>query len=98
MTSARTRRFELAMERLGQSKDRLDVDEPAPAATRDTLFADLVERANDLFIVVGRDGRIQFVNQSFCALTGLAREEVEGEKLVRILDAGARQSAQNQLT
>lgn len=64
----------------------------------DSLFAELVERANDLFIVIGREGRITFVNPSYCGLTGYASEEVVGEKFVGLIEAASRQVAQSRLT
>jgi PAS domain S-box-containing protein len=100
------------MDGLGQGKDRLDVDgddverldamaadaPSAPVSEREELLIDLVERANDIFIVVDRRGLVQFVNHSFCFLTGQTREEVVGKRLVHVLDPNARLQAQHQLT
>ena len=44
----------------------------------DPLFRDLVDRANDLFVVVSGDGRIRYVNGSYCRLSGFEREKIEG--------------------
>src|SRR5687767_682914 len=63
----------------------------------DPLFRDLVDRANDLFIVVSGDGRIRFVNASYCRLSGFEREMIEGERLAVIFDPKSRQNAQNRL-
>jgi PAS domain S-box-containing protein len=63
----------------------------------DPLFRDLVDRANDLFVVVSGDGRIRYVNGSYCRLAGFEREKVEGERLAIIFAEKSRQNAQNRL-
>jgi PAS domain S-box-containing protein len=100
------------MDGFGQGKDQLDIDgidverfdvpdssEPLPTVSeREELLTELVERANDLFIVVDRKGMVQFVNHAFCFLTGQSREDVVGKRLVYVLDPNARLQAQHQLT
>jgi PAS domain S-box-containing protein len=77
------------MEKLGKMQEVEGVE---------PFYRDLVDRANDLFVLVGGDGRIQFVNASYCRLTGIEREKVQGERLATIFDEKSRQNAQNRLT
>ncbi len=64
----------------------------------DSLFRELVDHANDLFVVVGGSGRIEFVNQSFCRLTGIERDKFLGERIGVLFTGSARQNAQTRLT
>jgi PAS domain S-box-containing protein len=86
------------MAELGRQVERVPVEASVPEEAVDPFYRDLVERANDLFVIVGGDGRVRFVNVSFCRLTGLEREEVEGTRLPTIFDEGLRQNAQSRLT
>ncbi len=86
------------MEKLGRQMERVEIEALAPDEAVEPFYRDLVERANDLFVLVGGDGRIQFVNASFCRLTSLEREAVLGERLATIFDEGQRQGAQGRLT
>ena len=85
------------MDNFGQKRGTLDAD-PLSADSNSLFFRDLVERANDIFVIVGGDGIIQFVNQTYSRLTGIARQEIEGEKLAALFAPEERQNAQNRLT
>ncbi|MBK6425701.1 MAG: GAF domain-containing protein [Blastocatellia bacterium] len=85
------------MDNSGQKRGTLDADPPSADAP-DDLYRDLVERANDIFVIVGGDGVIQFVNQTYSRLTGIARREIEGEKLAALFAPDERQNAQSRLT
>ena len=61
------------MDNFGQKRGTLDAD-PLSADSNSLFFRDLVERANDIFVIVGGDGIIQFVNQTYSRLTGIARQ------------------------
>lgn len=63
-----------------------------------SVFREFVDHANDLFLLVGGDGCVQFVNQTFCRLTGFAREEVVGERLAALFEPEERHTAQARLT
>lgn len=88
------------MEELGQQMEQVEAEVAVPdiPETVDPFYRDLVDRANDLLIVVSGDGRIRFVNGSYCRLTGIERERVEGERLATIFDEKSRQNAQTRLT
>lgn len=85
------------MDNLGQKRGTLDADPPS-ADVQDVSFRDLVERANDIFVIVDGHGIIQFVNQTYSRLTGIARREIEGEKLAALFTPDERQNAQSRLT
>lgn len=63
-----------------------------------SLFREFVERANDIFMMVGGDGCVHFVNESFCRLTGYTRDEVEGERIGALFGPDERRTAQARLT
>jgi PAS domain S-box-containing protein len=84
------------MEPLDKNLEQVEL-KSVSAELIDPLFRDLVDRANDLFIVVSGDGRIRFVNASYCRLSGFEREKIEGERLAVIFDPKSRQNAQNRL-
>jgi PAS domain S-box-containing protein len=84
------------MEKLGRQPEQ--IEESAASEAVAPFFRDLVEHANDLFVLVGGDGRVRFVNASYCRLTGVEREQAEGERLASIFDEKSRQNAQNRLT
>lgn len=86
------------MEKLGREMERVEEGASSVDEAVDPFYRDLVERANDLFVMVGSDGRIRFVNGSFCRLTGLDREEVEGGRLASIFDEASRGAAQVRLS
>ncbi|MCC6744777.1 MAG: GAF domain-containing protein, partial [Acidobacteria bacterium] len=85
------------MDNVGQKRGTLDAD-PSAADGFDVSFRDLVERANDIFVIVDGHGVIQFVNQTYSRLTGIARQEIEGEKLAALFAPDERQNAQSRLT
>lgn len=85
------------MDNSGQKRGTLDADPPSADAP-DDLYRDLVERANDIFVIVGGDGVVQFVNQTYSRLTGIARREIEGDKLAALFAPDERQNAQSRLT
>lgn len=84
------------MDNSGQKRGTLDADPPSADAP-DDLYSDLVERANDIFVIVGGDGVVQFVNQTYSRLTGIARREIEGDKLAALFAPDERQNAQSRL-
>ncbi len=63
------------------------IHDPDANATALPLVA-AVEQAHDGIVITDVQGRIQYVNPSFCAMTGYSREEVVGQTL-RILRSGA---------
>lgn len=77
--------------------DLFDVEKSAVVGS-ESLFQELVERANDIFVVVGGDGYIQLVNHSYCRLTGLGREEIEGDRIAVLFEPADRVLAQERLT
>lgn len=84
------------MEQLGKKLEQVEL-KSVQSEVVESLYYDLVERANDLFLVVTGAGRIQFVNASYCRLTGFEREKIEGERLALVFDEKSRQNAQNRL-
>ena len=63
-----------------------------------SVFREFVDHANDLFLLVGGDGCVRFVNQTFCRLTGFAPEEVVGERLPALFEPDERHTVQTRLT
>lgn len=61
------------------------------------LYRELVERANDLFVLVDGDGCVRFVNETFCRLTGFSRDEVEGERVASLFVPDERERAKARL-
>ncbi len=50
------------------------------AKEKEDLYRDIVENAEDLMIIVSKNGRIKFINKAVEKLTGYRREEVIGKK------------------
>jgi PAS domain S-box-containing protein len=62
------------------------------------LLRDLVDRANDVFIVVDRYGVVEFVNATYCRITGFERAEVETERVAALFEVNASRNAQELLS